>query len=628
MKNPLHNRRVRFSRRLTTHLLVRISFWSLLMVLIISTIGFVFSYKQAKEELITTLIKDTNRHLASESEHFRAAEQSASTLAESFLKRYQEFIGDTRFQERFDSWYSETEPGVFRLQPEFYDGIAKNETWFENITVFAGPRQSGISDELKGRTTIAQYVLNELAPAWQEKVANTHISMPENILLVYSQTHPWGLLAAADLVVTDFSVVQSTLQEYNPERLSGWTGLYYDLSAGYWTITYQQPVDLQGQHLINASHDVALSAIIQRMIHYQSDTDKRMLFNANGQLVASPETLAESYQQRGVLDVDKLSNPEYAEIYQLIEANGADADHFVLRNALPGELLIGQKITGLDWWHVTLYPYRKIQLQALQGPLRILVATIALLMFVLLIVYWLVSRYISKPLRQLAEMAMLIGDKNYSEVISSKLLQNQVRSEVGLLVRSFRTMASRLLAHQQNLEQLVTDRTAQLAAANEVLEKMAHLDGLTGLRNRRAFDKDIARICAYPLETPTALLLGDLDKFKPFNDNYGHQAGDEALKAVAKCLNSFKGVRVYRYGGEEIAVLAEVLNQEAAEKLAEAMRSAVFALNITHEHCANKRLTISFGMQLIDTNATIEANIIAVDKQLYEAKKAGGNCIS
>ncbi|WP_198677929.1 diguanylate cyclase domain-containing protein [Aliidiomarina shirensis] len=627
MRNPLHNRRVRFSRRLTTHLLVRISFWSLLAVLIITTIGFVISYKHAKEALITALIEDTNQHLARESEHFRTVEQSATVLAERFLTRYQEFINDDRFQERFDRWYTETEPGVVRLQPEFYDGIRQGETWFENITVFAGPRTNAISDELKARVTIAQYVLNELAPAWLQKVKNTHISMPENIMLVYSETQPWGLVAAADLVITDYSVVQSTLMEYNPERKPGWTGLYYDLSADFWTITYQHPVDYQGQHLMNASYDIALSDIIDRVIQYQSDSDKRMLFNTKGQLIASPETLSESYQQRGVLDIDKLSNPEYKAIYQLIEAHGADTDHFVLRNALPGELLIGQKISGLNWWHVTLYPYSQVQLQALQGPLRISLATIGLLIFILLIVYWLVSRHVSRPLRQLANMAMMIGEKNYADVISSKHLQEHVRSEVGLLVRSFRTMASRLLAHQQNLEKLVADRTAQLAAANEALEQMAHLDGLTGLRNRRAFDKDMARLSAHPHDTNTTLLLGDLDKFKPFNDNYGHQAGDEALKNVAKCLANFEQVRVYRYGGEEIAVLADVADYTAAKQLAEAMCKAVFDLNIAHKHCEHKRLTISFGVHLVVNDSSIEANIQAVDKQLYEAKKAGGNCV-
>lgn len=627
MKRPSENRRVRFSRRLTTHLLMRISVWSLLAVLIISTVGFVVSYQHAKKDLIAVLIEDTNQHLARESERFRAAEKSSSILAERFLKRYREFIHDTQFQERFNLWYGETEPGVLRLHADFFAGITQGETWFEHVTAFVGPRSESISDELKGRITIAQYVLNELAPAWQEQVKNTHISMPENIILLHSPTQPWGLLAAPDLVITDFSVVQSTLKEYNPDRQPGWTGLYYDLSAGFWTITYQQPVDYQGRHLINASHDIALSAIIERMIHYQGDSDKRILFNSQGQLIASPETLSENYQQKGVLDLDKLSNPLYAEIYQLVEANASDTNQFVLQNALPGELLLAQKIEGLNWWHITLYPYRKIQQEALQGPLRISLATLALLVFILLIVYWLVSRHVSRPLRQLADMAMLIGDKNYTQVISGGFLQEHVRSEVGLLVRSFRAMASRLLAHQQNLEKLVSDRTAQLAAANEALDKIAHLDGLTSLRNRRAFDKDLARICARQEDATTALLFGDLDKFKPYNDNYGHQAGDEVLKSVANCLVNFKDVRVYRYGGEEIAVLAEVANEEAAKALAEAMRNAIFNMDITHEYCEHKRLTISFGVHLLTADLSVEANIRAVDKRLYEAKKAGGNCV-
>ncbi|RUO20966.1 GGDEF domain-containing protein [Aliidiomarina iranensis] len=628
MKKPAKNRRLRFSRRLTTHLLVRIGVWSLLAVLCVTTIGFIVSYSAAKEALIVELIQDNNQHLAEKSERLRRTEQSAAILATRFLARYQEFAEGERFQERFDEWYIETEPGVQRLRPEFYEGIAKEGSWFEHISVFVGPRSEPLTPELKARITMAQYVVNELGPAWRNDVTNTHISMPENVLVHYSDTHPWGLLAAPDLVMTDFSVVQSTLQSYNPERKAAWTGLYYDLSADYWTITYQHPVDYKGQHLINASHDMALSTLIEEIIAYQSDIDTRMLFNANGQLIASAETLAEEYQQRGTIELADLTNPLYREVYGYLEQHGINAedDHFTLRNAIPGELLIGQKIAGLNWWHITLYPYSRLQREALRAPLKISLATLGLLLFILLIVYWLISRHVSRPLRQLADMAMLVGDKKYSEVIANNLMHGNVRSEVGLLVRSFRAMASRILENQKNLERIVSERTAQLAAANEALDQMAHLDGLTGLRNRRAFDKDLAKALLKTEDSEVALLFGDLDKFKPYNDNYGHQAGDEALKAVARCLQNFKGVKVYRYGGEEIAVLAEVPNHPAAKELAETMCKAVFDLLIRHEHSKHQYLSISFGVHLLRYDLGVEGNIRAVDKHLYEAKKAGGNC--
>lgn len=81
----------------------------------------------------------------------------------------------------------------------------------------------------------------------------------------YSDERPWGLLADKDLVITDYSVVKSTLQSENPERRSGWTGLYHDTSVKYWTLTFQKPVDFQGRHLVNASYDVQLDWLINNL---------------------------------------------------------------------------------------------------------------------------------------------------------------------------------------------------------------------------------------------------------------------------------------------------------------------------------------------------------------------------
>lgn len=104
-----------------------------------------------------------------------------------------------------------------------------NKIWPLRLSAFLGKRDVALDDELKSRVIAAQYTLNELGPAWQNEVSNSHFSMPENILLMYSTESPWGLLADKDLVMTDYSVVRSTLQVNNPERKPNWTGLYYDI---------------------------------------------------------------------------------------------------------------------------------------------------------------------------------------------------------------------------------------------------------------------------------------------------------------------------------------------------------------------------------------------------------------
>ena len=625
------DRRLRFNRRLTTRLLLRITLWSVSAVLIVLVISFALSFYAAKENRITELANLSEQRINIHTEQFRQAERSAAVMADRFLTRYQAFADHPQFAANFSAWHHETEPGVFRLKPEFHDGIAQSGSYFQHLSSFVGPRQEPLSDELKARIVIAELVLNELGPAWHGRVANSHISMPENIIAVYSQTHPWGLLAASDLVITDFSVVRSTLQEHNPERQAAWTGLYYDLSAEYWTITYQLPVDYAGQHLINASHDVALNEMLPALIEPEQEGVQHFLFNQNAQLIAAAETLKETYQQKGILAVDKLTNPIYAAIYAEIAEHGFHQAQFILQEAVDGQVLIAKRLDGLDWWHVTLYPYKNIQQAALWAPLKMAVATLALLGFILLLVYLMINRHVSKPLRQLSDMAVLIGDKKYQQVISSELLTEHARSEVGLLVRSFRTMATRLLENQQNLETLVEKRTAQLAEANAKLEQMAHLDGLTGLLNRRAFDAHIKRAHQQAQQSSIGLLFCDLDFFKQYNDHYGHQAGDEALIAVAKCLQDIDVGQVYRYGGEELALLVELPEQtnqqpeQQARALAERLRTAVLALNIEHALSNHNNLSMSIGVHVLNPNISIAENLIAADEKLYAAKNAGRN---
>lgn len=625
MNTDYSNRRSRFARRLTTRLLINISLWSLLLVVALSTVSFWISYQQAKADHIQSLTEQAERRIERESRLFRTIEDRAAQLAATFERRYAALADKPAYIEKFDRWYVETEPGTLRLKEEFFEGTTADGQWFESVSTFVGPGPRPLSDEIKARTIIAQYLVNEFGPALHGLVTNTHISLPENILTIYQQDNPWGLLAAPELVITDFSTVGSTLQENNPERNPVWTGLYFDLSAGYWTITYQVPLDIDGQHMMNASHDVAMTKLIAGLVEPEIPSAQSMVFNNSGQLIAAEETLSELHQQQGMLTPDKLDNPIYQEIYQIVEASSAEDYPQIFRNALPGQLMLLNKIDGPGWWHVTIYPYREIQRAALAAPLALSGVSIGLVLLILAVVYILINRQVSRPLNQLSEMAELVGDKRYEEVLAGDVMKQDARSEVGLLVRSFKTMAKRQLEHQLELEAQVKQRTRQLAQANEKLDRMAHLDGLTGLLNRRAFDRDLAEAITKAESNTTALVLGDLDGFKAFNDNFGHQAGDEALQAIALCMQKKCNGRVYRYGGEELAILLPALDLKDAKDRAEQLRQHVESLAIQHEDNQPGVLTISFGVTIVESETSPGEQIDRADKNLYLAKASGRN---
>lgn len=184
----------------------------------------------------------------------------------------------------------------------------------------------------------------------------------------------------------------------------------------------------------------------------------------------------------------------------------------------------------------------------------------------------------------------------------------------------------------------ITDRKmaeAALAKANVALARMARVDSLTQLPNRRSFDETIDREWRRLAreKQALALVLCDIDCFKQYNDTYGHQAGDECLRQVAETLDKCAkraGDLACRYGGEEFIFLLPNTPLEGATKFAEGVRHAIEALALPHvESRATSVVTLSLGVaaQVPKSGFSPEALIKDADEALYRAKEAGRNCV-
>jgi diguanylate cyclase (GGDEF)-like protein len=185
-----------------------------------------------------------------------------------------------------------------------------------------------------------------------------------------------------------------------------------------------------------------------------------------------------------------------------------------------------------------------------------------------------------------------------------------------------------LLFRREVLRRAIAE--SRLIEAATELSELATTDGLTGIANRRAFDLALRREWRRSSRTrkPIALLMIDVDFFKMFNDRYGHQDGDWALRGVAACLqNSVKRPcdLAARYGGEEFAALLQETDAEGALVIAERIRDAVARLAIPHDGNPTGRLTISIGVaSTCPGTPDAEALLVkAADLALYDAKRAG-----
>ncbi|MFH7320471.1 diguanylate cyclase domain-containing protein [Desulfurivibrio sp. D14AmB] len=173
----------------------------------------------------------------------------------------------------------------------------------------------------------------------------------------------------------------------------------------------------------------------------------------------------------------------------------------------------------------------------------------------------------------------------------------------------------------------------QLAEANQALQKLSSLDGLTGIANRRRFDEFLEAEWRRGLRQaqPLSVIILDIDFFKLYNDHYGHQQGDDCLKQVAATLAGTatrEGDLVARYGGEEFTVVLPETEAEGAWAVAEELRTGVQEQKIPHAQSkVSEYVSISVGTAtLVPTQDSKPAEIVALaDKALYLAKQEGRN---
>lgn len=211
-------------------------------------------------------------------------------------------------------------------------------------------------------------------------------------------------------------------------------------------------------------------------------------------------------------------------------------------------------------------------------------------------------------------------------MVNSGLIQCMVA--IAMTIGVVGTTSSLLILNSQRLENA-------LKKANRRIEKLADQDGLTGLFNRRYFDRKLNQEFNRLQRSaqPISLILADIDCFKMYNDTYGHQAGDDCLKTIAGVFKNAGGRAAdvaARYGGEEFVILLPNTDLKGARKVAETMKQAVEQLAIPHTASDPENvITLSFGVAEVipDMSLSPDTLVAQADLALYKSKANGKNQI-
>jgi diguanylate cyclase (GGDEF)-like protein len=257
-----------------------------------------------------------------------------------------------------------------------------------------------------------------------------------------------------------------------------------------------------------------------------------------------------------------------------------------------------------------------------------------------------VHSLLSVPLRShgntLGTLTLAKGSASRPYSAEDQTMLQNLADRVGLSLTNAKlfsenvAQAEQLRAANADLEARVAARTAELEELNLKLKRMAVEDALTGLPNRRRFnevmEEEIRR--ARRSGESFSLLMCDVDFFKRYNDHYGHQGGDDCLRAVGEVMRDvFKraGELPARYGGEEFAVILPGVSEEHALKAAEKLLQALAERALPHEKSdAAPHVSLSIGLAsaIVEGDRTMEWFVAKADEALYQSKKDGRNRVT
>lgn len=629
----------RFKRHITHDLLLRITVAAVLFIAIGTAATYTYVFNRTQKVTLEELEQYVAERAETKSELFQLAQDTLDEFTAEFLRVYRSDHPVT--DEEFWTIFFQDDDGAVRIRREYFDGVFDEAgNYIYGVSGFVGNNQPIDDPDFRRRLVLAFRLCARFGPAIQPRFTNIHATFPENGIVLFGPTEPWGLYARADLPMNELGTIAATLQKNNPEREPVWTGLYFDSTAGRWTITYEVPVDYQGRHLVNPSHDVPLTELLDGIITEHPDGGYNFVIGYDGSLIAHPTPLGKEDEKLESIDLEEITDPTVLSSYELIQNKFIEPDKRqprelvgVIENSDEDLYIAVASFHGPDWWLVTVYPRSFIRSRAHGASGVVMVQGLLLLIIVLIVVIVVVRNRIGRPLSQLRDAAVALGEKRYDEVADEKFpLPTDLPNEVGLFALRFMEMAGNIRDADHNLERIIDERTTELQVANESLRRLGLMDGLTEIHNRRSFDRDLERLerSVGEGDGQFSLIIIDIDNFKLYNDTYGHAEGDRVLQVVGKVFRAATRTddRAYRYGGEEFAVLCTNADIKNAQVMAQRIVEAVRERAIHFPESPHGIITISAGVAQYDpTDSTEKSLIKAADTKLYEAKGAGKNTV-
>lgn len=361
------------------------------------------------------------------------------------------------------------------------------------------------------------------------------------------------------------------------------------------------------------------------------ETGYMYVLNSKGELIIHPK-------QGGVSIYDSVDSQGNYFIQEIIRnKNGMVV--YPWKN--PGEELAREKIVIYKYyepmdWYICSGVYINELIRPVQLMKRKFIIISFSILFFSILISIIYSKAILQPIKMLIKATERVIDGNFDLKIP-----NGRNDEIGRLTNIFNQMILKIKQYMEGLhlankklEEVNVDLEQKVKERTKQLEILSNLDGLTGIANRRKMDEYLNHEWELSLRNryPLSLIILDIDFFKNYNDTYGHPAGDECLKKIAKTIStSLKRSTDFtaRYGGEEFVVILSNTDQTGAAEIGESIRKGIEDLRIPHSlSLVSNYVTVSLGISTLLTfeNKLLSGFVQSADEALYAAKQSGKNC--
>ncbi len=455
------------STSLTQKTLLNMAIWVTGVVLVSAGVSYIHMVSRLENQTQKQLEKYINVRGQQESATFQLAQNNLTLLRDRILQDLQQPVNPD-FQTEFKQQYFNWSDGTRR---NFPDNRPLKE--FDSIRRAGGyvGRNVVMTEELQNRLLIVDKLVSAYGAAWSNQFVDTYFTGPENIGVNYWHGVPVALQSPADLYHPKEEYFYIADPQHDPSRTAQWTGVYLDPNSKLWMVSAIAPVYQGDRFLGTVGHDVTLTDLIEHTIQDQLPGTYNLIFRSDGRLIVHPHYSSELQKAQGQLKIDEVKDPNLNHIFQLV--THAQPNDSVLENTQDNEYLAVTRLTGPDWYFVTVYPKSLLAEAAWSTAQFILIAGAVALLVELLLLMSVLRKQIAKPLQELTVASNQLANGDFAIHLDTTR-----QDELGQLANSFNSMANHLQGSFAKLEQIndeleqrVEERTTTLQATVQELHR-------------------------------------------------------------------------------------------------------------------------------------------------------------